>query len=39
MPVLSVFKACLPWSLVTVITLGIVTYVPEVSLFLPNLMK
>jgi len=39
MPVLRVFKACLPWSLVTVIVLGVVTYVPEISLFLPNLMK
>lgn len=39
MPVVSVFKACLPWSLVTVIMLGIVTYIPEVSLFLPNLMQ
>ncbi len=39
MPVLRVFKACLPWSMVTVIMLGIVTYIPEVSLFLPNLMK
>jgi C4-dicarboxylate transporter DctM subunit len=39
MPVLRVFKACLPWSLVTVIMLIIVTYIPEVSLFLPGLMK
>ena len=38
MPVLRVFKACLPWSAVTVIVLGVVTYVPEISLFLPNLL-
>jgi C4-dicarboxylate transporter DctM subunit len=37
MPVEEVFKACLPWAAVTLIVLALVTYVPEISLFLPNL--
>jgi len=37
MPVEEVFKACLPWAAVTLIMLALVTYVPEISLFLPNL--
>ena len=37
MPVEEVFKACLPWAAVTLIMLGLVTYVPQISLFLPNL--
>jgi C4-dicarboxylate transporter DctM subunit len=37
MPVEAVFKACLPWAAVTLIVLALVTYVPEISLFLPNL--
>lgn len=39
MPVLSVFRATLPWMVATVFTLLLVTYVPEISLFLPHLMK
>ncbi len=38
LPVLEVFKAVLPWTTVTVITLVLVTYVPEISLFLPRLL-
>ncbi len=37
MPVEEVFKACLPWAAVTLIVLALVTYIPEISLFLPNL--
>jgi C4-dicarboxylate transporter DctM subunit len=36
--VFEVFKAALPWMLVTVAVLFLVTYVPQISLFLPNLM-
>ncbi len=39
MSVLSVFRATLPWMLATIFTLIVVTYVPQVSLFLPGLMK
>lgn len=39
MSVLQVFRATLPWMLATIFTLILVTYVPQVSLFLPNLMK
>ncbi len=38
MPVFDVFRAALPWMLVTLIVLLLVTYVPAISLFLPNLM-
>jgi C4-dicarboxylate transporter DctM subunit len=38
MPVLTVFRACLPWMIATVITLILVTYIPAISLFLPGLM-
>lgn len=38
MPVTEVFRAVLPWMCVTILTLILVTYVPEISLFLPNLM-
>jgi C4-dicarboxylate transporter DctM subunit len=38
LPVLEVFRAVLPWTIVTVITLLLVTYVPEISLFLPRLL-
>jgi C4-dicarboxylate transporter DctM subunit len=37
LPAWEVFMAVLPWMLVTVATLILVTYVPEISLFLPNL--
>lgn len=39
MPVLSVFRATLPWMISTIAALLLVTYVPEISLFLPHLMK
>ena len=38
LPVLTVFRACLPWMLVTIASLMLVTYVPAISLFLPGLM-
>jgi C4-dicarboxylate transporter DctM subunit len=38
LPVMEVFYAVLPWMCVTVITLLLVTYVPEISLFLPRLL-
>jgi len=38
LPAWEVFKAVLPWMIVTIVTLGLVTYVPEISLFLPNLV-
>lgn len=39
MPIHSVFKACLPWILVDLFILVLVTYVPELSTFLPGLME
>jgi C4-dicarboxylate transporter DctM subunit len=39
MSVLSVFRSTLPWMVTTVISLILVTYIPEISLFLPGLMK
>ena len=39
MSVLQVFRATLPWMVATIFTLIMVTYVPQISLFLPNLMK
>jgi C4-dicarboxylate transporter DctM subunit len=39
LPVDTVFRACLPWAAVTVLVLGLVTYVPAISLFLPSLMR
>lgn len=38
LPVMQVFYAVLPWMCVTVATLLLVTYVPEISLFLPRLL-
>ncbi len=38
LPVFEVFMAALPWLCVTVAVLLLVTYVPAVSLFLPNLV-
>jgi len=38
MPLYDVMKAAAPWILVVVFTLLIVTYVPQISLFLPNLL-
>ncbi len=34
----EVFRAVLPWMSVTIATLLLVTYVPQISLFLPNLI-
>jgi C4-dicarboxylate transporter DctM subunit len=39
MPVVSVFRATIPWMVATIFTLLLVTYVPELSLFLPRLMN
>ncbi len=38
-PVLEVFRAAIPWMAVTVTMLLIVTYVPQVSLYLPALLS
>jgi C4-dicarboxylate transporter DctM subunit len=38
LPVMEVFYAVLPWMCVTVVTLLLVTYIPEISLFLPRLL-
>ncbi len=38
LPAWEVFRAVLPWMTVTIATLLLVTYVPEISLFLPNLI-
>ena len=37
--VMRVFRATLPWMIATIFTLILVTYVPQVSLFLPQLMN
>jgi C4-dicarboxylate transporter, DctM subunit len=37
-PVWEVFKAVLPWMCVTIVMLFLVTYVPQISLFLPHLV-
>jgi len=38
MDIMDVIKAVLPWLLILLTFLMIVTYIPQVSLFLPNLM-
>ncbi len=38
MEVLEVFRAVLPWMCVTIVVLILVTYIPELSLFLPRLI-
>jgi C4-dicarboxylate transporter DctM subunit len=38
LPVHTVFRACLPWILVDIVVLLLVTYVPILSTFLPGLM-
>jgi C4-dicarboxylate transporter DctM subunit len=38
MPLLSVVRASLPWLSILFVFLIVITYVPEISLFLPNLM-
>jgi C4-dicarboxylate transporter, DctM subunit len=35
---MQVARAALPWSLVLLFFLGIVTYVPAITLWLPNLL-
>jgi C4-dicarboxylate transporter DctM subunit len=37
LPIETVFRACLPWAAVTLVVLGLVTYIPAISLFLPGL--
>ena len=39
MPMEQVIRASLPWLLILLSVLMIVTYVPVISLFLPNLMN
>ena len=39
LPVHTVFRACLPWIVVDVIILALVTYVPWLSTFLPGFMS
>ncbi len=36
-PIWEVFRGALPWMIVTIITLFIVTYIPSISTYLPNL--
>jgi TRAP-type C4-dicarboxylate transport system permease large subunit len=38
LPVESVFKGCIPFALPLLLSLLIITFVPQVSLFLPNLL-
>ncbi|GAB5606017.1 TRAP transporter large permease [Sideroxyarcus sp. TK5] len=38
MSIMQVTHAALPWLLVLLLFLGLVTYIPEISLFLPNLL-
>jgi C4-dicarboxylate transporter DctM subunit len=38
MSIMQVARAALPWSLVLLFFLGIVTYVPSITLWLPNLL-
>ena len=38
MPLLSVVRAALPWLMILVAFLILITYVPQISLFLPNLL-
>ena len=37
-PIREVFMGALPWMIVTVITLFLVTYIPQLSTYLPNLI-
>tara|TARA_R110001583_G_scaffold17679_2_gene71359 strand:- start:149657 stop:150976 length:1320 start_codon:yes stop_codon:yes gene_type:complete len=39
MSVLNVFRAALPWIFATITALMLVTFVPQISLYLPALMK
>ncbi len=36
--IMGVTKAALPWLITVIIALGIITYIPEISLWLPNLL-
>jgi len=38
MSIVDVTKAALPWLLVLLTFLGIITYIPQITLFLPNLL-
>jgi C4-dicarboxylate transporter DctM subunit len=35
---LQVTRAALPWLMVLLFFLGIITYIPQITLFLPDLM-
>jgi tripartite ATP-independent transporter DctM subunit len=37
-PVAGIFRACFPWLLPLLIALAIITYVPQITLWLPNLL-
>jgi C4-dicarboxylate transporter DctM subunit len=39
MPIYNVLRATLPWMLVDLVVLILVTYIPIISLFLPNLVR
>lgn len=39
MPILDVLRATVPWMLVDLVVLILVTYIPILSMFLPNLMR
>ena len=38
MSIMQVARAALPWTLVLLFFLGVVTYVPAISLWLPSLL-
>ncbi|MDX1540520.1 MAG: TRAP transporter large permease subunit, partial [Geminicoccaceae bacterium] len=38
MTILEVVKAALPWLMILLLFLGLITYIPAISLFLPNLL-
>lgn len=38
MSIMGVARAALPWTLVLLLFLVIITYVPAIALFLPNLL-
>jgi C4-dicarboxylate transporter DctM subunit len=38
MSIVQVTKAALPWLTVLLVFLAIVTYIPQITLFLPNLL-
>ncbi|HEX6143093.1 MAG TPA: TRAP transporter large permease subunit [Geminicoccaceae bacterium] len=38
MTILEVVRAALPWLMILLVFLGLITYIPAISLFLPNLL-